>query len=181
MNYLKSRNLVLFSISILVLLLAGCASPVERSAMVPKALVVGATHPQTVKVLTLTEKGDDSEKKPESAFDENFKGAIEDAITQSKIFSSIVQGKDGDYELTVKSVKLNAPSFGLTFTVEIENTWTLTRVSDKSIALNTNVKSSGTATFSDAFSGNTRIRLAGARSVQDNINQGVKLISELKL
>ena len=38
-------------------------------------------------------------------------------VIQSKLFKTVVQGSDGDYELSVRVTSLSKPLFGGTFTV----------------------------------------------------------------
>lgn len=160
--------------------LSGCSSPANREAMTPQNLVVGKHYPYSVQVKTSggmeTGAMDSS-----NISDADLKLAIEDAISQSKLFKSIVQGSDGNYELSVRVVSLSKPVFGATFTVEMEGAWSMTKVSDKSVALRKSIKSSGTATMGDAFAAVTRLRLAVEHAAKDNIAQGLKAIGELNL
>ena len=111
----------------------------------------------------------------------DLKAAIELAVTQSQLFKRIVSGNDGDYELSVRVISLSKPLFGGTFTVDMETAWSLTKVSDRLVAMRKSVKSSGTATMSDAFAAVTRLRLAVEAASRNNIEQGIKAIAELNL
>jgi hypothetical protein len=158
------------------LVLTACASSANREAMTP-TLTLAKHHPYAVQVKT----GGGSDD-PAGITNENLKGAIESAISESKLFKGVVQGADGaDYELNVMITSLVKPAFGLTFTVEMETAWSLTKVSDKSIAMRKVVKSTGTATVGDAFAAAVRIRLAVELAAKDNISQGLNAIAELKL
>ena len=63
----------------------------------------------------------------------------------------------------------------------METAWSLTKVSDRLVAMRKSVKSSGTATMSDAFAAVTRLRLAVEAASRNNIEQGIKAIAELNL
>lgn len=160
--------------------LSGCSSPANREAMTPQNLVVSKQYPYSVRVKTSggmeTGAMDSS-----NISDADLKLAIEDAISQSKLFKSIVQGSDGNYELSVRVVSLSKPVFGTTFTVDMEGAWSMIKVSDKSVVLRKSIKSSGTATMGDAFAAVTRLRLAVESAAKDNIAQGLKAIGELNL
>ncbi|MDO9597940.1 MAG: hypothetical protein Q7J47_09480 [Azoarcus sp.] len=160
--------------------LAGCASSANRAAMVPGDLKPAKQHAHSVAVKT-------SGGSPTGAMDssnisdEDLKAAIEDSIVQNKVFNSVVQGKAADYDLMVSIVHLNKPMFGLSFTVELEATWVLVKQSDRSVVFKRSVKSSHTATFSDAAVAITRLRLALEGAARNNIEQGLTAISALSL
>jgi hypothetical protein len=116
-----------------------------------------------------------------SISDADLKAAIEDAITQSKVFKNVIQGPNGDYNLSVRVTSLSKPMFGTTFTVDIETAWVLTKTSDKSVVLKKAIKSSGTATMGDAFVGVTRLRLAVENAAKENISEGIKALAGLNL
>ena len=113
--------------------------------------------------------------------DANLKLAIEDAIVQSRLFKTVVQGADGDYELSVRITSLTKPVFGTTFTVDLETAWSLTRTADRSAVMRKSVKSTGTATMGEAFAAVVRLRMAVEKAAQENIGQGLQAIAELNL
>jgi hypothetical protein len=161
-------------------LLAACASPANREAMTPQAITVSKHHPYSVQVRT----GGGSETgamDSTNISDADLKGAIEAAIIQSQVFKAIVQGGDGDYELSVRVTSLSKPMFGGTFTVQMEAAWSLTKVSDPSVVMRKSIKSTGVATMGEALAGVTRLRLAVEAAARDNIGQGIRAISELAL
>lgn len=164
----------------LTLILGGCASPADRAAMTPQNLTVSKHHPYSLGVQT----GGGAETgamDSSNVSDADLKAAIEDAVVRSKLFTTIVQGSNGDYELSVRLTSLSKPVFGGTFTVNMETAWSLTKTSDRSVALRKSVKTSGTATMSDAFAGVTRLRMAVEAATRNNIEQGLKAVAELNL
>ena len=163
-----------------VIQLSGCASPADREAMTPQSIALAKKHPYSVSVET---RGGSETGAMDSSNISNadLKAALENAIVKSGVFKNVVQGKNGDYDLTVSVVEMPKPIFGLTFTVQLETAWSLVKRSDQSVAMRRVIKSSHTATFSDAAVAVTRLRLAVEGAARDNIAQGLKAISELNL
>lgn len=179
MNALMQR-ISLAAMACAVLHLAGCASPASHEAMTPQSIAVAKKHPYSVSVET---RGGSETGAMDSSniSDADLKTALENAIVKSSVFKNVVQGKNGDYELTVRVTEMSKPVFGLTFTVNLETAWSLVKRSDQSVAMRQVIKSSHTATFSDAAVAVTRLRLAVEGAARDNIAQGLKAISELNL
>lgn len=176
----SARCRPLVAAAILALTLSGCSSPANRAAMTPQAVAISKHHPYDLRVQT-TGGADTGAMDSSNISDADLKAAIEDAVLQSKLFKSVVQGTGGDYELSVRVTSLSKPVFGATFTVEMETAWSLTKLSDRSVAMRKSVKSSGTATMGDAFAAVTRLRLAVEAAARDNISQGLKAVAELSL
>lgn len=180
MNHSPTRYGMLIAAISFALALTGCASPASRAAMTPQALVISKQYPHSLHVQTSggSETGAMDSSNISNA---DLKSAIEDAVTQNKIFKNIVQGAGGDYELSVQVVSLSKPIFGATFTVELETAWSLTKAVDRSIVMRNSVKSSGKATMGEALAAVTRLRLAVENAARENISQGLKAVSELNL
>ncbi len=174
------QHALLLTSTLAILQLAGCAAPANRDNMLAQNITFSKTHPYSVAVETKggTETGAMDSSSISNA---DLKAALENSIVQSKLFKNIVQGKTGDYELTVSVTQLSKPMFGFDMKVELETAWTLVKTSDKSIAMQKVVKNVFVATTSDAFAGVTRLRLAVEGAARENIAQGLKAISELNL
>lgn len=155
-------------------LFAGCA--VTREGMVPTTFEITKKHPQSVSVNV---KGIEAGHTPIS--ETTFMEALTDAIVKSQTFSRVIEGKGGDYLLSVGIISLEQPVFGLSFTVDMEAGWTLQRVDNGSIVWQESIKSTHTATFGDAFVGVNRGRLATEGAARNNIAQGLAKISRLNL
>lgn len=162
------------------LLLTGCAAPANRAAMTPNDVAISKHFPHTLSVST-SGGADTGAMDSSNIADADLKAAIEEAVRNSKLFTAIVQGSGGDYELSVRVTSLSKPLFGGTFTVEMETAWSLTRVADRSVVLRKAVQSSGTATMGDAFAAVTRLRLAVEAAARNNISQGLTAIAGLNL
>ncbi len=164
----------------MTVLLGGCASSADRQAMAAKDVSVARQHEHSVHVRT-SGGSETGAMDSSNIADPDLKAAIEESIVQHKVFKTVVQGKDADYDLAVSIVSLNKPVFGLTFTVEMEASWVLVKQSDRSVALRQSVKSSHSAGFGDSAVGVTRLRMAVEGAARKNIEQGLKAISELSL
>lgn len=162
-------------------LLAGCAAPAGKQAMSPPDIqTAGKQHPGSVKV-TASGGTDTGALDSSNIGNDDLRGAIEAAITRSKLFREVVQAAGGDYELSVTVIQLSKPIFGGTFTVDLEAGWSLVRVSDKRALWRQVIKTSGTATMSDAFVGVARLRLAVEAAARANIQQGLGAVAGLAL
>jgi hypothetical protein len=159
--------------------LAACASAPNREAMTV-GTPAAKTHPYSVSVQTQGGK-ESSATTGSNVSNEDLKATIESSITQSRLFRSVLQGKNADYELTVTVTQLTKPIFGASFTVSMEAGWSLIRMSDGTVAMRKVIQSSHTATMGDAVVGATRMRLAVEGAARDNIAQGLQAIAELKL
>lgn len=174
------QSITLACSALLVIGLAGCASSANKDAMVAANLQTLKKHERSVSVRTAG-GAETTAMDSSNIADADLKAAIEESIIQSRLFQSVVQGKDGDYDLAVSIVRLDKPIFGLTFTVDMEATWVLVKQSDKSIVLKKSIQSTSTASFSDAAAAVTRLRLAVERAAKANIEQGLQAISGLTL
>jgi hypothetical protein len=180
MNNAITKRLVAATLAVAIVLLAGCASGAHKENMAAAPLATTKKLPYSVYVEAKggAETGAMDSSNVSSA---DLKAAIEESITKSNLFKSVVQGKGGDYDLTVTVTQLDKPLFGGAFTVTLETGWALTKASDKSVVMRKAVRSSHTAQMSDSFVGVTRLRLALEGAVRNNIAQGLQAISELPL
>ncbi|MFA7292464.1 MAG: hypothetical protein WC023_09475 [Rhodocyclaceae bacterium] len=178
---MKNRSILGLALTIVVVVaLSGCASSANREGMTAQGVTVAKYHDQTVAVKTAggSETGAMDSSNIEDA---DFKAAIEESIKNSKVFRSVVQGKDSDYELAVSIVQLDKPVFGLTFTVNLEASWVLVKQSDRSVVMKKSIKSTHSAGFGDAAVAVTRLRIAVEGAAKSNIEQGLQAISTLTL
>lgn len=160
--------------------LAGCASPASREAMVPSQIVAGKQHPYSIQVTT-SGGGETGSMDSSNISDADFKAAIETAIARDKSFKAVVQGVGADYELTVRIVSLSKPLFGGNITVDLETAWTLVRLTDRKVVMRKSVTGKGVATTSEEFAGVARLRLAVEKAARANIAQGLQEIAKLNL
>lgn len=176
-------NRELFVVSVCIALsavLSGCATPTTSAGMTPTAIKTTTKHAKTVSVAVAGGQETDSMGKPKVS-NSVMAQAITDSINASKTFSGVVQGKSGDYMLSVNIANLDQPSFGASFTVKLEAGWTLQRVDTGAVVWQESVKAEHTATMGDALVAVERLRLATEGAARDNIAVGLEKISALKL
>ena len=163
-----------------VFVLGGCASAAHKENMAAEPLASARKLPYSVSVTTAggQETGAMDSSNVANA---DLKAAIEDSITRSSLFKSVVQGRNGDYDLTVTVTQLDKPLFGASFTVTVEAGWSLVRASDKSVVMRKAIKTSHTAAMGDSLVGTTRLRLAVEGAVRKNISEGLRAISALPI
>ena len=171
---------VAYSLVAMAVVLGGCASPASRDAMSTDKLSVARKHAYSVSVETRG-GGETGAMGSSNISNADLKGAIEQSIGQTGVFRSVVQGKGGDYELTVTVTQLTKPMFGMSFTVTLETAWSLVKTSDRSVALRRAISSSHTAGAGDSMVGVTRLRLAVEGAARKNIAQGLEAIAALSL
>lgn len=177
---MKTRTPGLIILPLIVVALAGCASSANKDAMVAQDMHLAKKHDRTVAVKTAG-GAETGAMDSSNIGDDDFKAAIEASITQSKAFKSVVQGKDADYDLAVSIVHLDKPVFGLTFTVNLEAAWVLVKQADRSVVMKKSIRSSHSATFSDAAVALTRLRLAVEGAAKKNIEMGLQEVAALSL
>jgi hypothetical protein len=149
--------------------------------MVPTTFNTAKKHPGTVGVSVSGGKETNATGKPQIS-DATFTQSLTESIVKSQTFSKVVQGSSGaDYLLTVTLFGMEQPSFGLSFTVNLEAGWTLKRASNAQTVWQESIKSTFTATTSDAFAAVVRLRLATEGAARNNISAGLARISDLNL
>lgn len=174
------RHTVLLAIFGFVVLMSGCATPATYQGMIPATFETTAKHPHSVGVNV----GGGQETNPmwkSQVSDSVFSQALVESITKSQVFTRVIEGKGGDYLLTVTLVSMEQPSFGASFTVKMEAGWSLKNNTTGAAVWQESVRSEHTATMGDAFVGTERLRLATEGAARNNIKQGLGKISKLKL
>lgn len=176
-----ARILCGLSLAATVAALTGCAAPASQQAMAVSAPAkIVKQHPFSVSVTT--SGGAETSTMGSSAIaNADLKAAIEKSILESKVFNEVVQGRPGQYQLSVAVTQIEKPSFGASFTVTLETAWSLVRTSDKKVMWRKAISGAHTATMSDAFVGVKRLQLAVEGAARANITQGLTGISEVVL
>ncbi len=179
-SILFSRPAFLLASLTIAAALTGCASPITHETLVPAAPAIKKQHPQSVAV-TAGGGGETSAAGKSNITDAELQRAVAKAISQSKVFSQVVEGKSGDYVLNVNVFNLQQPSMGFSFTVHVEMGWTLTRADSGAIVWRESIKSQHTTGAGEAFAGVERLRLATEGAIRANIQQGLEKLSGLNL
>jgi hypothetical protein len=161
-----------------LLLIGGCASSLTQESLVPTGMVISKKHQETVR---LGVSGGAETSEGLAISNASLEAALNQAITESKLFSQVVKGNGGDYLLTANVFSVNQPMFGMAMTVKMEAGWTLTRRSDDKIVWQEAIRSEHTSTPGAAFAGVTRVRLATEGAVKNNIAEALSRIAALTL
>lgn len=163
-----------------VIVLTGCAAPATKEAMEVPALQTTKRFAQSVQVRT--SGGSETQAAGgTNVSDSDLKAAIESSITKARLFNTVVQGKGGDYELSVVLANVNKPMMGFSMTVDVDAGWSLTRVSDRAIVMRKQIQSTHTVGATEAFAGVKRVQMALEGAVRKNIEQGLLAIAEQNL
>lgn len=174
------RSLCAVAVAAAVVALTGCAAPANKEQMEAAPLATAKRHPYTLSVQA--QGGAETGAMDSSNIaNSDLKAAIEASIAKSQLFKAIVPGKDGDYELNVSITQLSKPAMGFSFTVEMECAWSLTKVSDRSVAMRKVIRSTHTTGATEAFAGAKRLQMAVEGAVRANITQGLKALNDLSL
>jgi hypothetical protein len=148
--------------------------------MVPSSIKITKNHVESISVIADSGSETEAIGKPQIS-NVALRQAVVGAINQTKIFSSVIAGKNGDYVLNVNIFNLTQPSFGFSFTVKMEMGWTLTRASTGAVVWQEAITSEHTATVSDAFTGMTRLKMATEGAAKNNVALGLAKLSSLSL
>lgn len=163
-----------------MLFCGGCASASKPEAMVAASAFGVKPHPQSVSI-NVTGGAETSAMGASNISNADFAEAIKTSILQTKLFAQVLGADASDYQLDVQIVRLDRPTFGLTFTVNLEADWRLRRRSDQTVVWEKAITSSFTANMGDAFAGVTRLRLANEGAARENIKQAIQQMSALSL
>lgn len=175
-----TRSLYAAAAAAAIVVLAGCAAPANKELMEAAPLTTAKRHPYTLSVQT--QGGAETGAMDSSnVANSDLKAAIESSIAKSQLFKAIVPGKDGDYELNVSITQLSKPAMGFSFTVDMECAWSLTKVSDRSVAMRKVIRSTHTTGATEAFVGAKRLQMAVEGAVRNNIAQGLTALAGLPL
>ena len=160
--------------------LVGCASPANKQALVVDDTSYGVKYPYSVSIST-SGGGETSATGYTNIPNEDLASAIEESITKSGLFSSVIKGNSADYKLSVSLVSMSKPMFGFSFKIDMEMAWSLVNARTGDVVMRESIKSSYTATAGEAFAAVTRIRIAVEGATQNNIRQGLQKIAALSL
>lgn len=165
----KIFSIVLLSV---IVLLSGCASKVTSDAIVVDNVQIINKHKKNIAINAQSDGSDIT--------DEELIKAIEKSIISNNLFTEIINAKNANYLLDVAIINIEKPSFGLTFTVNMEATWSLKDSLSNEFIMRKSIKSSHTATFEDAFAAMKRLKLAVEGAIRENIRLGILEISKIE-
>src|SRR5206468_11492572 len=99
--------------------------------------------------------------------------ALERAIMQNGIFTTVVRSSNADYKLYVEA-KATAPGAGFNMTVRVGGTWRLADLRTGQVVFDEFVNASDHKTVGEALVGTTRLRLATEAATQAFIRDGLQ-------
>jgi len=178
---MNPRILIATLLAVTGLFIGGCATPAQSNAMIPTSMGTVTKHQESVS-LNVTGGSETSAAGASQISNADFASALGQSIQQSGLFAKIIPaGQSSDYHLEVAIVRLQQPMFGFSMTATIETNWTLTKVSDHTVAWRKAITTSHTAKTGEAFAGVTRLRLATEGAARDNIQDAISQLSGVTL
>ena len=160
-------------------LLAGCATPATHEGMIADRYDIEHQHAKSISVSTVGGAETSATGTPRIS-DADFTRALVESINKSRVFSRVLPGAGADYVLQVAIISIEQPTFGGTFTVQMEAGWTLKR-SDGTVVWQEAIQSVHMVTISEEFVAATRLRVATKGAARKNIKKGLAKISRLNL
>lgn len=160
-------------------LFVGCAS-VNVTQMVPDADKYGTQHPATVALLVEPGTTDGTEWYSGTIETTEFEKAIQQSLTKTRVFKSLVSKETAEYLLYVKlTVAASHPGFNMNAWVNAN--WSLIHRGSGTLVWEQMIKGKGHATLGDSIGGNKRQVIALERGAKANIDEALKIISSLNL
>ncbi len=174
----------LIAATLLVALLAGCATPARMEQMTaqvaPSAMAsADARLKGAIAVADVTGGKDTNPMWTSQVSSETFRQSLEASLTQAGLFSKVLSA--GKYTLTADLLKLDQPLVGLNMTVGSTVRYSLIDVATKKEVYGKTLTVSYTAKMSDAFVGTERLRLANEGAIRENIKALMNDLVTLKL
>jgi hypothetical protein len=160
-------------------LLGGCATAAKSDAMVAEPVAIAHTSSSDVSVVVSGGKATTTMGASQVS-DDGFAQALSDSITKSGLFKAVTPN-GGRYKLAAFIGSVDQPMMGLSMTVKMEVSYTLTDTKSGKTVWSKNVASEHTAKMGDAFAGVTRLRLANEGAAKANIQEAITEISAMQL
>lgn len=170
-------------VTILLLLVAACASPARSIHMVPE---LQASPPRTSALplqqgVALTEVGGGEKTNPmwtSKVGSDEFREALHLALEQARLLSS--DEAAAPFELRAFIIDVKHPIAGFTMTVDAFVRYTLLRKQDGSVIFDEVLSSSYTATTEDAFVAVKRLQLAEEGAMRENISALLERLATIR-
>jgi hypothetical protein len=163
----------------LAVLGSGCSVKVRPAAIVPQGFAPQHQHPYSVMVDTTGTEGD--EIITATLINGNdLSTGLERAISESKLFASVVRSSQADYHLEVEA-KATAPAAAVTVTTRVGGAWKLTSLKTGKVVFDQFVTAEATKTLGDAFVGTTRVRMSLEAATQAFLRDGLERLGRLQL
>lgn len=171
----------LLSISLLALILTGCASSAKVENMLvnaPQVQTYDAALRDNMKITSVNGGGKTNPLWTSQIEGADFRSALEQSLSKAGLLG---QSDKANYVLRANLVSLDQPLFGLNFTVTSMVEYNLVDNATGRVIWTDKVEAPFTAGVSDSFFGVKRLRLANEGSARENINELLKRLAGLKL
>ena len=179
MNHMNRKLLSLVGALLAVAAFSGC-STAKPTAMVPTGFNLEQKHASSVSVATAAGKAAEAPWTSQIR-SSTFQEAVSLSLEKSGLFAAVLKTPESDYTLQVSFVKGDEPAFGFDMTVDLVTRWVLTKKSSNATVFQGNVSTTYTATMGEGFAGGTRLRKANEGAARNNIQEGLRRLSQLKL
>ncbi len=174
-------GLILALSSCAALMVGGCATPAQPTAMVA-APVMGAAH-KSQNALGIQVSG--GQKTSAMGFamisNEDFEKALELSLGKAGLFASVSDSANAHYELNAYIGRVSQPLAGFSMTVTLEVSYSLVESQSHRAVWQKNISSTHTASAGEAFVGTTRLRIATEGAAKQNIEYLLRELSQLTL
>jgi len=148
--------------------------------MIPKDIEASTHHLQNVSITV--NGGEITNPLSHSVIsDEEFQKALESSIKNSGVFSSVVKRGNSDFLLDVVIANLGQPFAGIDMTVTFTTHWKLSQLNKPNVIWEDFVSTKYTATPGDSLIGIKRLRMANEGAARENIKEGIRRLSLVKL
>jgi len=168
-----------FALTAVTLVSSGCSVRARPEAMLPDQFQLLHHHQASVMIDTTGTEGDEI-LTPTLINANDLSATLERAVTESKLFASVVRSSQADYHLEVEA-KATAPGGGLGITCRVGGAWKLTRQKSGKVVFDEFVTAEATKSIGDAFVASDRIRLALEAAAQSFIRDVLQRIGRLQL
>ena len=173
------RKIVMSTIVLTILsaflLNSGCAA--QASRMVPLEFDVVNKHPHTV---SINESIGGKETNPlwtSQISNKAFTEALNNALTQSGVFQSVIKGGDSDYILDVTILEYDQPWLGADIDIRMKTKWELADAKTLVPVMSETFETTYRAKLTDALIAAERLQKAHEGSVRTNIKEGIRRLS----
>lgn len=163
------------------LLVAGCASPAQPTAMVATPDIGAVQKSASGLGIQVTGGQQTSSVGASQISNEDFGRALELSIGKAGLFAMVGQSNGARYQLNAYISRVSQPLVGFSMTVTLEVSYMLIDNQIHKTVWQKAITSEHTASPGEAFAGVTRLRLATEGAAQQNIGFLLRELSHLKL
>jgi len=157
----------------------GCAFATTSEAMIPVQLP--ALRPGDRSVNLQTRGGRATHLWGKSQISNRaFNEALAHSLVRANLLWPLID-RVADYQLEATLVELQQPSFSLATRVDIGVAWRLWHTETRRVVWDERIRTSDTASLSEALIGTKRCRLATERAARANIREAIERMSRLDL